>query len=43
MIDFTGEDLSPGEDGSIERFQLVAGKPGGYPSDGSIVDGKKTL
>ncbi|XP_043267616.1 FK506-binding protein 59 isoform X2 [Venturia canescens] len=38
MIDFTGEDLSPDDDGSIQRFQIETGKSGGYPSDGSVVD-----
>ncbi|XP_071637978.1 FK506-binding protein 59 isoform X1 [Temnothorax longispinosus] len=37
LLDWCGEDLSPGKDKSIQRFQLVAGQNYANPEDGSTV------
>ncbi|XP_070161464.1 FK506-binding protein 59 [Polyergus mexicanus] len=38
LLDWYGEDLSPNKDKSIERFQIVAGKPYANPEDGTQVN-----
>ncbi|XP_050454390.1 FK506-binding protein 59-like isoform X1 [Cataglyphis hispanica] len=38
LLDWYGEDLSPNKDKSIERFQIVAGKPYANPEDGAQVN-----
>jgi len=38
LLDWQGEDLSPNKDKSIERFQIVAGKPYANPEDGAQVN-----
>ncbi|KAK0162753.1 hypothetical protein PV327_006505 [Microctonus hyperodae] len=38
VLGWTGDDLSPNNDGGIERYQITAGKDGGSPNDGSLVD-----
>ncbi|CAL7944557.1 unnamed protein product [Xylocopa violacea] len=38
MIDWKGEDLSPNQDGSIERYQIVQGKSYTTPNDGALVN-----
>lgn len=38
MIDWSGEDLSPDKDGSIERLQITPGKDYVTPRDRSLVN-----
>lgn len=38
MIDWKGTDLSPEQDGSIEKFQVVTGTGYLTPNDGALVD-----
>ncbi|XP_034942367.1 FK506-binding protein 59 isoform X2 [Chelonus insularis] len=38
MLDWTGEDISPNMDGSIERFQIVQGSGSDYPNDSALVN-----
>lgn len=40
MIDWKGADLSPEQDASIEKFQIVNGSGYSTPNDGALVDGK---
>ncbi|KAL0106892.1 hypothetical protein PUN28_015430 [Cardiocondyla obscurior] len=37
LLDWSGEDLSPNKDKSIERFQIIVGESYANPEDGSIV------
>ncbi|XP_018407478.1 PREDICTED: FK506-binding protein 59-like isoform X1 [Cyphomyrmex costatus] len=37
MLDWTGEDLSPSKDKSIQRFQIVPGQKYAHPEEGSTV------
>ncbi|EZA56123.1 hypothetical protein DMN91_000682 [Ooceraea biroi] len=38
LLDWYGEDLSPGKDRGIERFQIDAGKPYASPEENSLMD-----
>ena len=38
MIDWTGDDLSPDKDGSIEKFQITQGKDYVTPHEGALVN-----
>ncbi|KAK0084918.1 hypothetical protein PV325_006120 [Microctonus aethiopoides] len=38
VLGWTGDDISPNNDGGIERYTLKAGKDGATPNDGSLVD-----
>lgn len=40
MIDWTGDDLSPDKDGSIEKFQITQGKDYVTPHEGALVNSK---
>jgi len=41
MLGWKGEDLSPNQDGSIERTILEASEKKRTPSDGAFVKGKR--
>lgn len=40
VLDWMGEDISPNNDGSIEKIQIVEGEGYTTPNEGAIVDGK---
>lgn len=39
VIDWKGEDLSPGKDGGIEKLQITPGEGYSNPNDGAVCEG----